>query len=99
MITAEKLKIFEEFDGDLDMWGRVHGKRDSETMSESDWRQIEQLVSELTLVERNLATDDFARRVEASLRENTEDDNVATRIRCLATGIGVSRPKRWWKFW
>jgi hypothetical protein len=97
VITADKLKIYEAFRGDLDMWVRAGSGRDKEMMSDADWRQIEQLLGEITLVDRGLASEDFARRVETSLRDNTADAMVAAQLRQMASE--VDHPKRWWKFW
>ena len=99
MITSDKLKTYEAFDGDIDAWSRAGSDRDKEAISDADWRQIERLVSEVALLARNQTTDDFARRIEAHLRENTTDASVADRIRHLASTDGVPQKKHWWKFW
>jgi hypothetical protein len=97
MITAEKLKVYEAWGGDPDMWARAARKRDRDILSSEDWRLIEKLIREVTLVERNLAADDYARQIEVNLKAGTADASVAARIRVLAAG--PVRAKRWWRFW
>jgi len=99
MITADKLKTYEAFNGDIDAWARASSDRDKEIISDADWYEIERLVNELVLLERSQTTDDFARRIEEQLRENTADASVAERIRYLASVDGVRQKKSWWKFW
>ena len=74
MLTVEKLRIWERFRGDSDIFGRVP-KRHLEGISFVDWRQIESFVSDMRMM-RNVTvadsfTEDFKRRM-ATLVANDE---------------------------
>ena len=84
MITFDKLKIYEAFRGDPDMWGRARRRRDREILSDEDWKLIDELIQELTLVNRNLASETNAAQIEKKVQVNTTDSKVADRLKALA---------------
>jgi hypothetical protein len=83
MLTIEKLRLWESFRGDGDVWGRVN-PRLLEGISSDDWRQIDLFVSDLRMM-RNVPVaqsfvDDFNRRMTTLV----EDDVARNLLRELA---------------
>jgi hypothetical protein len=65
MITLEKLRVYQEFDGDIDGWARASKGRAAPCMSDADWYLINELLTGLTIIETGLASSSFVREVEA----------------------------------
>ena len=77
MITIEKLKIYEEFGGDDDMYSR--GK--SKEVSSSEWALIVDLRHNIFLVEKGLTSREFKQKLEADLKANCENEDVISYFR------------------
>lgn len=84
MITLEKLKIYEAFDGDLDAWARSTKKSYKDLVTEQELHQISRLIQEIGLVTKGLASIDYENRIKVKLRSLTQDENVRSRIAALA---------------
>lgn len=72
MITKEKLKIFQEFDGDVDQWVFFGSKREHSIMQDADWSLIESLLQDILIVRRGLASEKYAENLKIRLRENCD---------------------------
>ena len=70
MITAKKITIYEEFNGDIDGWARSGTKEQHEVINDEEWFLIDELVQDLRLIKNNLTSSDFQRKVYNKLREN-----------------------------
>jgi hypothetical protein len=72
MITVEKLKLYQYYDGDIDAFG--HGtKRDRKMINDNEFTVIEHLIQDIKLVQKGLASSDYEKelieRLEEKLRQ------------------------------
>jgi len=93
MLTLEKLKVYRQFDGDIDGWARW-SEHDSSGMTDDDWWLIDELRQVLHLVASGQATPELQRSVEQRLLSVTADEPTRQMLRNL-----VQPGKPWWKFW
>lgn len=84
MITLEKLRIYQEFGGDIDGWARTRPAARRCGMSDGDWYAISELLQDLGLVLGGAASPAFAARVEERLQELAADDAARAALRRLA---------------
>lgn len=83
MLTMAMLDSYEFFGGDIDAAVRV--RRDGGEMpSDADWRQIDELLLQLGLLQAGQVSPAFAARIEGQLRAATSDEAVRDRLRRLA---------------
>ncbi|MFB0937283.1 MAG: hypothetical protein QMB52_16025 [Propionivibrio sp.] len=87
MLTRRMLGIFEEFDGDIDGWTRMHRDPDNSLMTAEDWSLIDRLVMNLGIAESGLASPEFRAETEKILRENTADETTREAVRDLAARL------------
>ncbi|WP_139924828.1 hypothetical protein [Hymenobacter sp. DG01] len=76
MVTLEKLAIYRKYNGDIDSWVRCNIKSDTNIMDDADWYLISRLLSDLVLVENNLASDDLKNKAIQFIQHNTESEVV-----------------------
>ena len=76
MITANKITIYEKFNGDIDGWARSGTKEQHEIINDGEWFLIDELVQDVRLIKNNLASSDFQKKIYKKLRENC--DNLET---------------------
>ena len=77
MITEEKLRIFERYDGDVDDWQR-RGSIERELISDQDWIDIAHLRHRLWLQKHVPVAPEFIVQTEALLQEKVADRSVVT---------------------
>ncbi len=87
MLTREKLKRFEEFDGDLDGWTRMRRANDDSFMTVEDWNLIDRLVMNLGIVQSGIASGQFIAETETMLHQNTADEGTRDTLRMLAARL------------
>ena len=56
MITLEKLRTYQEFNGDIDGWARASKDKTKSLMSDTDWYLIDELLMGLTTIETGIAS-------------------------------------------
>jgi hypothetical protein len=76
MITSNKLAIYREFDGKVDIW-QIKGCPKGTEIVEADWYEIMNLLQEATLMKRNLASPDFSEQIRRKLSEATDSQETA----------------------
>ncbi len=59
MITQEKLNIYKKYSGNMESWDRFGKKKDKRIMPYKEWEMIDELIQNLELVEKGLASVDF----------------------------------------
>jgi hypothetical protein len=84
MITAEKLRIYRKFNGDVDMYARVSCGRGSQEIEDRDWSSIDEILQCLTIVHAGLASADYAAHTQAKLNALAENKEVQTQLLELA---------------
>lgn len=85
MITASKLKIFERYKGDGDMFSRAGSSREREVVTDDDWQLIDLLLQDATVINRKLGSENRTAEAVRRLRESCETEDVIREIRRLAT--------------
>ena len=79
IITREKLRIYEKFGGDIDGFARGL-KSEQASITDQDWRLIDELLQGLLIVQSGLASADFEAQIYARTIAATEDDQVRDRM-------------------
>jgi hypothetical protein len=69
MINIEKIKIYKKYNGDIDSWVRFGSKKEKLHIDDNDWYLIEQLVQDIFLVNRNLASLKYKNELNTKLTE------------------------------
>ncbi|TMI64498.1 MAG: hypothetical protein E6H07_00855 [Bacteroidetes bacterium] len=81
MITKEKIRIFKKYDGDGDAWLRGAWPWNRRKMNGEDWGLIAQLIQDIKLVEKGLASESYANNLENTLKENCKDAETINELR------------------
>jgi hypothetical protein len=84
MITAEKLDIYQRFNGDIQRCGEFSTAKERSTISDDDWCAIEELIQNINLVETGLASKDFVRFVDAQLNEVCDNEQTVLFMKSIA---------------
>lgn len=83
MITEIKLKIYKKYKGDIDSWARGGLKNEKENIKDNDWFLIDNLIQDIHLVKKGLASKDFERNLIDKLMDECENDNVIDILKSL----------------
>jgi hypothetical protein len=83
MLTYNKIKLYIKFKGDIDGWARAN-KQPSEEMSDKDWFLIEGLIQDIVLVQRGLASIDFANNLTQRLEVECDGKETIQQLEKLA---------------
>lgn len=92
MLTLAKVALYESFDGDLDGWVRMGSPDQGSGMGESDWREIERLLSDLHAIGLGLTTGHYALGVLRHLELEAADDETRRALRRLAAQRATPAP-------
>jgi hypothetical protein len=84
MITEDKLKIFERYDGDSDSWARNGSEKEKVVMTDDDWYIIESLIQDLFLVKNGLASLQFKDALNIKLKEKCDVEKTINQLKYLA---------------
>jgi hypothetical protein len=88
MITLEKLRTYQEFNGDIDEWARAPKGKVKSLMTDADWYLIDELLMGLTTVGTGLASPSFVRELETKLLASTSDEATRASLRALVVRQG-----------
>lgn len=88
MLTVDKLKIYEQFDGDIDGWARASRGQATSGMTDADWYLIDELLMGLATVKTGVASLSYAQQVEQRLLASTSDQATRSILHALATRRG-----------
>ena len=84
MITIKKLKIFRKNNGDGDMWLKSTWSWQRNTMTAEDWTIIGELIDDIKLMDRDLASDSYREGILEKINANCEDEKTIEELRRLA---------------
>lgn len=87
MITQDKLRIYEKFGGDIDAFARGSTISERESITDRDWRLIEEIPQSLSIVQSGAASADFEAQVRAQTIDAAQDEQVRERL------FQLSKPK------
>jgi hypothetical protein len=90
MITLDKLRTYQEFNGDIDGWTRASKGRVNSFMTDADWYLIDELLMGLSTIGTGLASPSFAHDIEAKLHASTVDEATRAALRALVVQQGPS---------
>ena len=90
MITLEKLRTYQKFNGDIDGWARTSQGIVESSMTDADWYLIDELLMGLTTVGTGTASPSFVHAVETRLLTCTVDEATRAALRALVVGKGPS---------
>lgn len=68
-ITIEKLKIFEQYEGDEDSFARAGRKREKDLFQIGEWNLIKNFQQRLEMIEKGLTSSDFQTKTLTDLKE------------------------------
>ncbi|MDO9166157.1 MAG: hypothetical protein Q7U13_08630 [Rhodoferax sp.] len=88
MLTVDKLRIYEQFDGDIDGWARAFRDQATPGMTDEDWFLIDELLMGLVTVRTGVASSSYAQQVEQRLLASTNDQATRSILHELATRRG-----------
>jgi hypothetical protein len=84
MLTKEKIKVYISYNGDIDMWVRTGKANDKTVMNNSDWAMIEQLLQDIHLVEKGLASPESSKSVNESIQHNCDNNDTINELKQYA---------------
>jgi hypothetical protein len=73
MLTLDKLKVYQRFDGDIDGWARAANVGDDSGITDGDWFLIDELRQGLALIATGQASQAFTASLESRLLDTTAD--------------------------
>jgi hypothetical protein len=83
MITLEKLKEYEEYHGFYDGFYIQKVKKGTNISSDADWILIRNLIEDIRLVTKGLASKEFAINLDLKLKENCANKATLHKIKKL----------------
>ncbi len=93
MITMEKVRIYEKYDGDVDTWARA-SKLTEQSITDQDWQCIGEIVQSLFISESGQANAEFEAHARARAIDATRDERVYERLIEIARTKYESRRAR-----
>ncbi len=72
MITLEKLRIFERYNGDADGFVRTGTKTEKECLDNNDWIFIDNVIQNLNMIKNGVCSNDFKNRTFLDLDSQFE---------------------------
>lgn len=83
MITTEKLKIYKKYSGNIEGWDRFGKKKDKSFLEYEEWELIDELIQNLELVEKGLASDSFKSQTLDKLNSACDSENTKEELKSL----------------
>lgn len=83
MLTLEKLKLYEYYKGDIDRFARA-GKRHKAKIEDSDFFLIANLIQDIRMADKWLASKSYADAVLDSVGMNCDDNETIDYLNKLA---------------
>jgi hypothetical protein len=84
MITIDKIKVYNRFNGDVDGWARIGTKEEKSVINDVDWFQIEEFIQEIQLIKKRLASNIFMNSINERLKKHCDSDETIQAIKELA---------------
>lgn len=64
MINLKKIKIFNKYSGDIDVWARFAKKKNErEIMIDNDWILIEEIIQNIGSIKKNLVLESYKKEI------------------------------------
>ena len=75
MITIEKIKIFDNYGGDIDGLARVGCDYEKKLFDNNDWSLIDNFYQDIELINKRLAAKTYIEQTFANLKENCDHES------------------------
>lgn len=72
MITAEKIRIYKKYLGNIEDWDRFGKKNHKKSMNYDDWVLMDSILDDLFLVKNGLASDSFQKKTYTKLEDSCD---------------------------
>jgi hypothetical protein len=89
MITKSKLKIYDKYHGDGDMWQRIGTSDEKTTIDYNDWKLIENMIQDAILITNVKVSRSFTVKFEDELRENCDDESTKHLLIDIAKKVNI----------
>lgn len=83
MISIEKLKIYEKYGGDIDHLARIQNESDLLRITSEDWAQIDELIQDIGLANRNLISQSYLEKFTRRLEVETDHQETIQELKRL----------------
>ena len=83
MITRSKIKIYWNYQGDIDTFVRVGKIKEKKVIHTQDWYLIESLLQDLIFVKNGNAAEEFESTLNKKLKKCCEDLEVINKLKHL----------------
>lgn len=77
MITTEKIKIFDRYDGNIDGFARSGREHEKKLLDDDEWSVIDNLHQDIELINKRLAAQTYVAQTLIKLKENCDLDSFA----------------------
>jgi hypothetical protein len=84
MITVKKIELYRKYKGNADMFQMAALPWQRNKIPQEDWTMISQLVQDLKLVNRGLASDSYKEDVLNKIKSSCEDEETAEELKKMA---------------
>jgi hypothetical protein len=84
MITIEKIRIYNYFNGDIDGWARAGTKEQKAIIQDKDWFLIEGFVQDIRLGKKGLASETYMKAIAERLSESCDSEKSIQELKNLA---------------
>ena len=84
MITMANLKEYEEYHGYYDGFYMQKVKNGTNLTTDTEWYLINDLIQDVQLVDKGLASKEFSDNLQKRLRENCDNEGTITQLKELA---------------
>jgi hypothetical protein len=72
MITLEKLRIFDKYDGDVDQLARIGRNYEKSQFDKNDWSIIDNICQNIELINKGLVAQNYLEKTLKSIKENCD---------------------------
>ena len=76
MVSEDILKIYFDYNGDMDLFVRTASKSELQKMNDDDWLTIENSIQNIKLIEGQLTSKDFEHKTIADINYNFSPDAI-----------------------
>lgn len=83
MITREKLKIFDEYKGNVEQWLLTSKDKDT-LMKDADWVLIKEIVQRLSAVAKGKASKEFTEKTGLLITRHVDRDSLEDLMNVVA---------------
>ncbi len=85
MITSDKLKIYQYYNGGADGISRVGTEAQMYAIDDDDWLMIDNLLQDLYMAQNKFCSKEYSERVELELLSNCDNIKTIVEVRLLST--------------